>query len=166
MQFVTLIWKLVICSFVKTCDSQLITLYFEICLALLLILWWLKLWDFYGTQHLWCFSDYSSWYFKCLLTGQSMVLIFFTKLTFRLFMIRRFFWLIYFLVVEDYELPEIASHVLTVPLTLECIRILSWSISLFFYFNRLPDDVLCKIAIWADDTVFNSSCHKLSDLLQ
>ena len=166
MQFVTLIWKLVICSFVKTCNSQLITLYFEICLALLLILWWLKLMGFPWHSTSLFFSDYSSWCFKRLLTGQSMVLIFFTKLTFRLFMIRRFFWLIYFLVVEDYELPEIASHVLSVQLTLECIRILSWSISLFFYFNCLPDDVLCKIAIWADYTVFNSSCHKPSDLLQ
>ena len=36
----------------------------------------------------------------------------------------------------------------------------------FSYFNYLPEDVLCKIAICADDTVLNSSCVKLSDLLQ
>ena len=49
---------------------------------------------------------------------------------------------------------------------------LSWSMSfldpcLFFsYFNCLPDDVLCKIAIWADDNALNSSCDKPSDLTQ
>ena len=40
-------------------------------------------------------------------------------------MVRCFFLLIYFLVVEDYELPKSTSHVLSVPLTLECVRILS-----------------------------------------
>ena len=29
-------------------------------------------------------------------------------------------------------------------------------IHIFFYFNCLPDDVLCKIAIWADDIALNS----------
>ena len=62
-------------------------------------------------------------------------------------MVRRFFLLIYFLVVEDYELPKSTGRVLSVTLTLECIKILSRSISFFFYFNCLPDDVLCKIAI-------------------
>ena len=35
-----------------------------------------------------------------------------------------------------------------------------------FYFNCLPDDVLCKVAIWADDTALNSSSGKPSDLFQ
>ena len=78
----------------------------------------------------------------------------------------RYFLFIYFLVVEDYELPKSTSHVLSVPLNLECIRILSWSMSFFYYFNCLPDDVLCKIAIWADDNSFNSSCDKPSELWQ
>ena len=39
-------------------------------------------------------------------------------------------------------------------------------LSIFFYFNCLPDDVLCKIAIRADDTALNSSCHKPTDLSQ
>ena len=71
----------------------------------------------------------------------------------------------FFVVVEEYELFKSTSHLPNVPLTLECVRILSWFIS-FFYFNCLPDDVLCKIAIWADDTALNSSCDKPSDLLQ
>ena len=62
-------------------------------------------------------------------------------------MVRCFFLLINFLEVEDYELPKNTSHVPSVRLTLECVRILSRSISVFFYFNYLPDDALCKIAI-------------------
>ena len=81
-------------------------------------------------------------------------------------MIRRFFLLTQFLVVEDFELPKSISHILSVPLNLECVRILSWSISFFSYFNCLPDDVLCKIAIWADDNALISSCDKPTDLSQ
>ena len=81
-------------------------------------------------------------------------------------MIRCFFLLIYFLVAEDYESPKSTSHALSVPLNLECVRFLSWSISFFSYFNCLSDDVLCKIAIWADDNALNSSCDKPSDLTQ
>ena len=47
------------------------------------------------------------------------------------------------------------THILSVALTLECVRILFWSI-FFFYFNCLPGHVLCKIAIWTDDTVATS----------
>ena len=34
-----------------------------------------------------------------------------------------FILLIHFLVAEDYELPKSTSHILSVPLTLECVRI-------------------------------------------
>ena len=117
------------------------------------------------TQHLWCFLDYSSWYFKYLLTGWSILLLFFIKLSFLLFMIRSFFLFIHFLIVENYELPKSTSHILSAPLTLECI---SFCLDPFFYFyfNCLSDDVLCKIAIWADYTALNSSCDKPSNLLQ
>ena len=40
-----------------------------------------------------------------------------------------------------------------------------WSIS-FFYFNCFSDDVLSKIAIWADGTAVNWSCDKPSDFSQ
>ena len=76
-------------------------------------------------------------------------------------MVRCFFLLNHFLVAEDYELSESKSHLLSVPLTLECVRILSLFIS-FFYFNGDPDDVQCKIAIWADDTALKSSCDKVA----
>ena len=37
---------------------------------------------------------------------------------------KMFFLLIHFLVADDYEFPKSASHILSVPLTLECVRIL------------------------------------------
>ena len=52
------------------------------------------------------------------------MLVFFTKLSFILFTGRCFFLLIHFLVVEDYELSKGTTHV-SLPLTLECDRILS-----------------------------------------
>ena len=59
-------------------------------------------------------------------------------------MVRCFFSLIHFLVVEDYELPT--SHILWVPLSLE-FGMRQNSILIDLYFSCLPDDVLCKIAI-------------------
>ena len=56
-----------------------------------------------------------------------------------LFMVRSFLLLIHFLPVEDYELPKSTSHILSVLLTLERVKIL------FSYFNCLADDVMCKI---------------------
>ena len=38
---------------------------------------------------------------------------------------------------------------------MEYIGILSWSISFFVYISFLPNDVLYKIAIWADGTNLN-----------
>ena len=54
------------------------------------------------------------------------------KLSFILFMVRCFFLLIHFLVVEEYEFSRSARHVLSVALTLECVRVLCWSISFSF----------------------------------
>ena len=34
------------------------------------------------------------------------------------------------------------------------------------YFNDLPDDVICEIAIYADDTTLYSKCNQASNLLQ
>ena len=34
------------------------------------------------------------------------------------------------------------------------------------YMNDLPDDVICNIAIYADDTTFYSKCNQASDLWQ
>ena len=34
------------------------------------------------------------------------------------------------------------------------------------YINHLPDDVICNIAIYADDTTLYSKCDQASDLWQ
>ena len=34
------------------------------------------------------------------------------------------------------------------------------------YINDLPDDVICSIAIYADDTTLHSKCDQASDLWQ
>ena len=34
------------------------------------------------------------------------------------------------------------------------------------YMNDLPDDVVCNIAIYADDTTLYSKCDQASDLLE
>ena len=60
-----------------------------------------------------------------------MLLVFFIKLSFIVFMVKFFFLLSNFLVVEDYELYKSTSHLLSVQLTLEYVRILTWSIFFF-----------------------------------
>ena len=90
---------------------------------------------------------------------KNTLLVAFTKSSFIVFMIRYFFSLVYFLVVEDYELFKSTSHLLRVPVSLEHDGTLSWSISFFCYISFFPDDVLCKIVIWADDTTFSSTKH-------
>ena len=52
-----------------------------------------------------------------------------------------FFLLIQFLVVEDYELPKSKSHILIVPLTLECVEFYLDS-SFFFNLNCFTDDAV------------------------
>ena len=37
---------------------------------------------------------------------------------------------------------------------------------LLLYINDLPDDVICDIAIYADDTTLYSKCDRASDLWQ
>ena len=92
----------------------------------------------------------------------------FQKIKFYIVYGKMFFLIDQFLIdqLEDYELPKNTSHIVIVPINLECVRILSWSISFYSYFNCLPGDVLCKIAIWADDNALNLSCDKPSDLSQ
>ena len=92
---------------------------------------------------------------------------FFNKLSFILFMIRHFFLLIQFLVVEDYELPKSTSHILSVPLNLEYVRILSWSISfsptlnvsLMMFYVRLLSELI--IMLFTYHATNHLTCNKL-----
>ena len=42
----------------------------------------------------------------------------------------------------------------------------SWSYTFLLYINDLPDDDVCDIAIYADDTTLSSKCDWASDLWQ
>ena len=59
----------------------------------------------------------------------SILLVLFTKQKFYIILVRSCFLLVNFL--EDYELPKSTHHILSVPLILECVKTLSWSISFF-----------------------------------
>ena len=45
-------------------------------------------------------------------------------------------------------------------------RVHSWSCTFLLYINDLPDDVICNMAIYADDTTLYSKCDQASDLWQ
>ena len=73
-------------------------------------------------------------------------------------MVRSLFLLIHFLVVQDYELPKTASRILSVPLTLECVRILDPSL-----FSTL---IVSLMMFYVRFCALNSSCDKRFDLSQ
>ena len=100
---------------------------------------------------------------ECLLTGLSILLVFFTKLGFIAFNYYIKLSIIFELFLSSRRLWVVWKYK---SFTLEYVRILFWSISFFLWLSFFPDDVLCKIAIWTDDTALNSSCDKASDLLQ
>ena len=49
---------------------------------------------------------------------------------------------------------------------LEFSRPYSWSTLLLLYINDLPDDVICNIGIYSDDTTLYSKYDRASDLWQ
>ena len=76
------------------------------------------------------------------------------------------------LVEEDYELLKSTSQILSVPLTLEWVNILSYPTFLFstwigslIIFNVRYLRII-TYSIWADDTALNPSHDKPSDLSQ
>ena len=81
---------------------------------------------------------------------------------FILFIVRCFFLLITFLVVENYELPKGTSHVLSVPLTLECVIILSWSIS---FFSTLIASLMMFYVILLSEMMIPFSTHHVTNHL-
>ena len=89
--------------------------------------------------------------------------LFLTKLSFTLVMVRSFFLLIHFLVVEDYELCKITSYILSVPLTLECIKILSSSIS--FFFSTLIVSMMMFCVRLKSELMILLSTHHVTDHL-
>ena len=67
------------------------------------------------------------------------------QITFYIAYGKTFFLFIHFLVLEDYELPKSTSHILSVPLTLKCVRILSWLIS---FSSTLTVSLMMRLSWW------------------
>ena len=91
------------------------------------------------------------WHLICprLLTGFGM-LVFFTNLSLIEFQVRYLALFLLFSVIDDFKWFW--------------MEILHTNILL--YINDLPDDVICDIAIYADDTTLYSKCDRASDLWQ
>ena len=53
-----------------------------------------------------------------------------------------------------------------IQLTLEFLKAPFLVLHFLLYINNLPDDVICDIAIYADDTTLYSKCDQASDLWQ
>ena len=75
-------------------------------------------------------------------------------------MVKWFFLLIDFLVVEDYELPKSTSHIWSVP-TLEFVRILSWFIS----FCTLMVSLIMFCATFLSELIILLSTHHVTNHL-
>ena len=101
--------------------------------------------------------DYSSRYIKYVLTGWGVLQVSLTKLSFIVYMVRRFF----FIIIELFSSTGRRSVVSNLKSSSKCaissgvgqncifeyVIILSWFMSFVIYINILPSDVLCKIAI-------------------
>ena len=53
-----------------------------------------------------------------------------------------------------------------IQLRVETSKFHSWPTLFLLYSNDVPDDVVCYIAIYADDTTLNSKCDQAFDLWQ
>ena len=79
-----------------------------------------------------------------------------------MFLVRCFFLLSHFLVIEDYALSKSTSHLQSVPLTLECVRIVSWSI--FFSTSTVYRIVLCVTLLLSEPMILLSTHHVTNHL--
>ena len=126
--------------------SRILTYQFLAIYFVLLLIFWFKLMRF-----LWHLISLVFLTLQPLVFRMSFEMIEHTtgllhKTKFFIVYVKNFFSLIHFLIVENHQLLKSTSHNLSVPLTLECVRFLSLSIS-FLCFNYLPDNLLCMIAI-------------------
>ena len=88
------------------------------------------------------------------------MLAFFTNLSLLEFQVRYLVLLRLFSVTDGFELFWMGSLHKNIQLCWSSSRLHSWSI------NELPDDVICNIVTYADDTTLYSKCDQASDLWQ
>ena len=77
-------------------------------------------------------------------------------------MVRSFFLLSNFLAAENYELSQSTSHLLSVPLTPECVRNLSLSIS--FFSNSIVSLMMFCVRLLSELMILFSAHHVTNHL--
>ena len=100
-----------------------------------------------------------------LLTGFGM-LVFFTNLSLMEFQVRYLALFLLFSVIDGFEWFWIESLHKNIQLMLEFLKAPFWLLHFLRYINDLPNDVICDIAIYADDTTLCSKCDQASVLSQ
>ena len=86
------------------------------------------------------------------------MLVLFTNLSFMEFQVRYLALFLLFSVVDGFEWFWMES--------LQEYSVNAGPTLFLLYINDLPDDVICNIAIYADDTTVYSKCDQASDLWQ
>ena len=90
-------------------------------------------------------------------------LVFFTNLGLMEFQVRYLALFLLFSVKDGFEWFWMGSLHKNIQLILEFLKVPSM---VLLYINHLPDDVICDIAIYADDTTLYSKFDQASDLWQ
>ena len=114
-----------------------------------------------------CLRLLKLWHFiyPRLLTKFAM-LVFFINLSLMEFQVRNFVTLLFFSVIHSFEWFWIESLHKNIQLMLEFLKAPFWLLHFLRYINDLPNDVICDIAIYADDTTLCSKCDQASVLSQ
>ena len=95
------------------------------------------------------------------------MLLFFTNLRFMELKVRYLTLFLFYSVIDSFGWFWMGSLHNNVQLILEFFNALSLVLDFFLlYINDLPDDVICNIAIYAEDTTLYSTCDQASDLWQ
>ena len=93
------------------------------------------------------------------------MLAFFTNLSLTEFEVRSLALFLLFSVTEGFKRFWMAIVHKNIQLMLEIIKV-QFSVLQFSYIDNLPNDVICNIAIYADDTTLYSKSDQASDLWQ
>ena len=93
------------------------------------------------------------------------MLVFFTNLSLMEFQVRYSALFLLFSVIDDFEWFWMEILHKKIQLMWEFLKAPFFTLFLL-YINDLPDDVICDITIYADDTTLYSRCDRASDLWQ